>query len=137
MAERSVQGHVAVLGRRLEALKGAIERANLSDTKFVYDQVLRAFEKLEDLLREDGGATADVTQPTLDVYQQAAAETDTFSFEITNVRPGDKDKTVSIEALEATAEQVSLWVGARLMHRWNTTGVAPKFAKVDVKVGVE
>lgn len=50
---RTVDGHIAVLGRRLDALKGAIERQNRDDIEFVYDQVLRAFTKLEEALDKE------------------------------------------------------------------------------------
>lgn len=133
---RSVEGCRAVLGRRLHALKGAIERQNLEDTEFVYDQVLSAFRKLEEALGAREGTGEVVRDPIGDELRDMAADTDTLSFEITNMRP-EKELTLSAEALEATGDRVKAWVAARIMHHWKRTGLAPKFAKIDVKVGVE
>lgn len=47
VTERQIlEGMLGVHGRRLEALKGAIERQNLADIEFVYDQVWRSYTKL-------------------------------------------------------------------------------------------
>jgi hypothetical protein len=58
---RVLAGHLAVLGRRLDALAQRIRALppgqERTDVEFVYDQVLSSFGKLRELLDGDGGET--------------------------------------------------------------------------------
>lgn len=72
----------------------------------------------------------------VDVMRQAAAETDTFSFQIVR-EDEDPGLTISREAMDETARQMIAWVALRMAHIWEQTGRPPKFVKIDVKVGVE
>lgn len=71
-----------------------------------------------------------------DALRRAAAETDTFTFTIQNAQP-DPKRTISVEAIEAIDENIKAWIAARVLHTWRTTGLAPKFVTIEVKVGVE
>ena len=43
----SIDGHLAVVGRRMDRLHECISRRNWPETEFAYDQVLRALQSLE------------------------------------------------------------------------------------------
>lgn len=117
-------GQGMVILRRLDALQRAIEGRSWQDVAWHYDNVRSAVEP-------------DPTRRTrADVFREAAEDTDTFRFTIENKNP-DRGLTLSAEALDATGDEIKAWVAARLLRHWQTTGIAPKFANIDVKVGLE
>lgn len=75
---RALAGHVAVLGRRLDALAQRIRALppgpERTDVEFVYDQVLSSFGKLGGLLGTTGGSyRRDVLVAVL-IYHQATED---------------------------------------------------------------
>lgn len=129
-------GQGMVILRRLDALQRAIEGRSWQDVAWHYDNVRSAVERRLGVR----GRPHDEPDPTrrtrADVFREAAEDTDTFRFTIENKNP-DRGLTLSAEALDATGDEIKAWVAARLLRHWQTTGIAPKFANIDVKVGLE
>lgn len=126
-----------VILRRLDALADGIRvRAPHGDLQFLFDNARSAIERqLGTRDRPYDGWKAAI--PGVELLEQAAAETDTFSFTIENLRPNEKERTVTAEALDATGDQIKAWVAARILQQWEAAGLAPKFISIDVKVGLE
>lgn len=128
---------VHVILRRLDALADGIRvRAPHSDLQFLFDNARSAIERQLGT-RDRPYDRWQVTIPGVEALKQAAGETDTFTFTIENMRPEERELTVSAEALDATGDQIKAWVAARILHQWKATGLAPKFISIDVKVGLE